>query len=91
MSFCDATTTSSKLGRYRLVPRITLEGLLLILVVTRLCTESFQMYKATRQWKTNQYINLLVREGVFYFIVYVAFFVFTVVPSVYKTQTKLVN
>ncbi|KAF8439987.1 hypothetical protein L210DRAFT_805080, partial [Boletus edulis BED1] len=72
MSFCAPTyTTSSKLGRYKVIPRLTLAALLFILVVGRLCVESFQMYKATKQWKTNQYLNLLVMEGVFYFLVYV--------------------
>lgn len=59
------------LGEYKLIPRLILAGLLLLLVVARLCTESYQTYKATRQWRVNGYLNLLVREGVFYFVAYV--------------------
>ncbi|KAG6377731.1 hypothetical protein JVT61DRAFT_14503 [Boletus reticuloceps] len=71
VSFCAPTyTTSSKLGRYKAIPWLTLAALLFILVVAKLCMESFQMYKATNQWKTNQYLNLLVMEGVFYFLVH---------------------
>ena len=29
------------------------------------------MYRATKQWKLNQYMGLLVKQGIFYFLVYV--------------------
>ncbi|KAF8549111.1 hypothetical protein OG21DRAFT_629999 [Imleria badia] len=69
MSFCNPTynNTSSKIGDYKLIPRLTLAALLLTLVVARLCIDSFQTYRMTKQWKTNEYISLLAREGILYF------------------------
>lgn len=74
MSFCNPMYTypaSSKLGIYKVIPRLTLAGLLFLLVVVRLCMESYQMYKATKQWRPGVYFTILVREGVLYFFVYV--------------------
>ncbi|KAG8216188.1 hypothetical protein J3R82DRAFT_8212 [Butyriboletus roseoflavus] len=91
MSFCNPTfTITSQLGNYKLIPRLILAVLLLILAVARLCTESYQSYKATRQWQVNRYLNILVRDGVLYFIAYVASsllyaLTYTVVPA--ETQT----
>ncbi|KAF8553272.1 hypothetical protein OG21DRAFT_1267462 [Imleria badia] len=71
VSFCDPIyTTTSKLGRYKLIPRLILAALMFILVVVRLCMESFQMYKVTNQWKANETLNHLVRKGVVYFLVH---------------------
>ena len=68
MSFCNPEyNTTSKIGKYKLAPRLTLAALMFVLVVARFCMDSFQEYRETRQWKTNEYINLLVREGVLYF------------------------
>ena len=70
MSFCNPEyNTTSKIGKYKLAPRLTLAALMFVLVVARFCMDSFQEYRETRQWKTNEYINLLVREGVLYFFV----------------------
>ena len=73
MSFCYPIfdTSSSKLGSYKLIPRFTLAALMFVLAVARLCMDSYQDYKAIKQWKPNQYIDLLVREGVLYFLAYV--------------------
>jgi len=69
MSFCYQTfNTTSKLGAYKLIPRFILAALLLILAVARLCMDLYQEHKATKQWKVNQYINLLVRDGGLYFL-----------------------
>jgi hypothetical protein len=40
------------------------------------------MYKATKQWQLNRFINLFVMEGVLYFILYV-FILYHLAPSLY--------
>jgi hypothetical protein len=72
MSFCyPEYDISSMIGAYKLIPRLTLAALMFILAVGRLCMDSYREYKATNRWKANQYISLLVREGVLYFLAYV--------------------
>ena len=73
MSFCYPIfdTGSSKLGSYKLIPRFTLAALMFVLAVARLSMDSYREYKAIKRWKTNQYISLLVREGILYFLAYV--------------------
>ena len=51
--------------------QITLGGSTCIFVVTQFVRESHQMYKATKQFQLNHYMNLLVREGMIYFFAYV--------------------
>lgn len=41
------------------------------LAVTQFTRQSLQMYKATKQWQSNRFVNLLVIEGVLYFLWYV--------------------
>lgn len=73
MSFCyPEYDITSMIGAYKLIPRLTLAALMFILAVARLCMDSYREYKATKQWKANLYINLLVREGVLYFLAYVS-------------------
>lgn len=72
MSFCNPTyTIASQLGAYKYIPRLTLSALLLALAVGRYCYEAVQTYRVTKRWQVNRYINLLVREGVLYFLGYV--------------------
>ncbi|KAI9570989.1 hypothetical protein HD554DRAFT_233238 [Boletus coccyginus] len=68
MSFCyPIFNTSTKIGKYKLIPRLTLAAVMLALAVARSCMDLFQAYKTTKRWRVNQYISLLVREGVLYF------------------------
>ncbi|KAF8126724.1 hypothetical protein EV363DRAFT_1173824, partial [Boletus edulis] len=41
------------------------------LVVAKFVGDSLRTYQATRKWQFNRYISLLVRDGFFYFLVYV--------------------
>ncbi|KAH0831315.1 hypothetical protein J3R83DRAFT_13961 [Lanmaoa asiatica] len=97
MSFCNPTyTVSHALGIYKAIPRLILAALMFILAVARFCTESFQTYKATRQWQVNKYLNLLVKEGVLYFLSYVTSPLLHISylipsPSECKPRIRLVN
>jgi len=57
------------LGVYCAVPRFLVSAMLLILVVARTLKESVDMYKATKQWQLNRYLNMFLRDGIFYFLV----------------------
>ena len=50
---------------------IALGALMCLLVVIRFIREALQTYKATKHFRLNRYMNLLVRESMIYFLVYV--------------------
>jgi len=54
-------------------PTFVLGVALLILAVMQTLTQSFYMYKATKHWQPNEYMKLLVRDGILYFLVNVLF------------------
>lgn len=60
------------------IAQTTLGVVMCLLIVVRFIREAFQMYKATKRLSFNRYMNLLVREGIIYFIVcvYISLFVF---------------
>ena len=62
--FCDA------------ILRLLLSAALLILALIQTLKESVQVYKATKKWQSNRYLQLLARDGVLYFLVYVSPFPF---------------
>ncbi|KAG8216189.1 hypothetical protein J3R82DRAFT_8214 [Butyriboletus roseoflavus] len=74
-SFCDlsSNTTTFMLAVYaNLIPRFVLGAMLLILAGTQTLKQSVNMYKATKQWQPNRYMERLVRDGMIYFLVYVS-------------------
>ncbi|KAF8126715.1 hypothetical protein EV363DRAFT_1173759 [Boletus edulis] len=72
-SFCGFSfiNTPMTLRVYRAVPRLVLSGALVILAVFQTLKQSFEMYKATKQWQPNRYMQKLVADGILYFFVYV--------------------
>ena len=50
--------------------QITLGALMCLLVVLKFIKEAHQMYKATKHFRLNRYMNLVVREGMIYFLAY---------------------
>ena len=50
-------------------PNFILGVALLILAIMQTLKQSFYMYKATKHWQPNQYMKLLVRDGIVYFLV----------------------
>ena len=51
--------------------QITLGALMTLLVAIQFIKQSLQMYRVTKQFELNRYMNLLAREGMFYFLAYV--------------------
>ena len=62
------------------VVQIILGALMCLLVAVRFAKESVQMYTVTKQLRLNRYMNLLVRQGMLYFVAYVHVFSFSFVP-----------
>ena len=54
---------------YALILRFVLSAMLLILAVTQSLRQLLRMYKATKQWHLNQYMQRLTADGILYFIV----------------------
>jgi len=70
VKFCvvpDATV--SLFRRYTTAPRLVLGTLLCIFAVTNFVRQSLETHNAIRQWRSNRYMKLLVRESILYFIV----------------------
>ncbi|KAF8126702.1 hypothetical protein EV363DRAFT_1452742 [Boletus edulis] len=72
-SFCSASyiNTPATLSVYRIAPRFVLSAVLVILAVSQTLKQSYEMYKATKQWQPNRYMRKLVGDGILYFFVYV--------------------
>jgi hypothetical protein len=46
--------------------------MLLILAIISTLKELVVMYKATKQWQPNHYMQLFMKDGILYFLVYVS-------------------
>ena len=53
------------------IPRLTLSAMLLILAGGQTIKQSVDMYKATKQWQPNRYMQQLTQDGILYFLMYV--------------------
>ena len=56
------------------IPQFILSVALLCFAVIQVLKQSFEMYKATKQWQPNKYLERLVTDGIIYFLVYVFLF-----------------
>ena len=76
---------------YASIPRFVLGVILLILAVIPALKESVDIYKVTKRWQSNQYMQRVMRDGIIYFLMYVFPFPslssFTCIP--YHTCTHL--
>ncbi|KAH0835530.1 hypothetical protein J3R83DRAFT_9222, partial [Lanmaoa asiatica] len=84
LSFCDYSwsNTNTKLLVYSIMVRFVLSAALLVLAIVRTLKQSFEMYKATKQWQSNRYMQLLMRDEIIYFMLYVLLFRFLPFPFV---------
>ncbi|KAF8452921.1 hypothetical protein L210DRAFT_3520008 [Boletus edulis BED1] len=74
-SFCIAQpgNTSLRSGTYFVISRSVFSAILTVLAVFQTLWQSFEMYKATKQWQPNRYIQKLVKDGIIYFVVNVLY------------------
>ncbi|KAF8125313.1 hypothetical protein EV363DRAFT_1104055, partial [Boletus edulis] len=73
-SFCNASYVNAPrlYGLAIAAPRLVLGGALLMLAVFQTLKQSVVLFKATKQWQPNQYMQKLVKDGIIYFVVYVS-------------------
>ena len=95
-SFCifSLSNVSSHLLSGITALQIILSVMLLVLPVISTSKESVAMYKATQKWQPNHYIQLFVKDGILYFVVYVSLSTFSFItimfshPSFSQLPTK---
>ena len=56
------------------IPRFVLGVALLVLAVVPTLQQSVEVYRATKAWQSNKNMQKLTRDGILYFLVYVATF-----------------
>ena len=71
ISACSFTIITQTLFIVMAISQFILSVMLFVLVVTQFLRGAFQMHRATQKWEFNRYVNLLIREGLLYFLVYV--------------------
>ena len=72
-SYCLAISTPVW-SNEAIVLQITHAAVICVLAIIQFVRLSFQMYRATKQWHINQYMSLLVQQGILYFFAYVPIF-----------------
>jgi hypothetical protein len=95
-SICNASFSNVPPQSYfsDAILRFVLSAALFILAVIQTLKQSVAMYKATKQWQPNMYMQQLVTDGVLYFLVYVSFsplFHFHSLPSHFPAHLTLVH
>ena len=72
-SFCNGSfsNASSHLVLTILTLGIVLSVMLLMLAVISTLKQSIMLYKATKKWQPNHYMQLFVKDGILYFLAYV--------------------
>ena len=88
----DFTTCTASLNKASLPSILFFRILQFILSVALVCfaairvlKQSFEMYKATKQWQPNKYLQRLITDGIIYFLVYVFLF-YTLSFTTHKYQ-----
>jgi len=84
VSICNVSITHSTARIwhfYSSIPRFILVVVLFVLAVIPALKESFEMYKATKQWQSNRYLQQLLRDGAFYFLLNVLLTTYRILQS----------
>ena len=71
MSICNGVIRTEMCGILCSIVQFVLGTVMCMLMAAKFVRDSLRMYQATRTRQLNKYINLLVRDGLLYFIVYV--------------------
>ncbi|KAF8552060.1 hypothetical protein OG21DRAFT_203068 [Imleria badia] len=86
LTFCGAIPNSPIWAEVADIFQITHGAAMCILTVVQFAKQSLQMYRISKQWHLNRYMNLLVRQGIFYFFACVLVSSF---PSVVYTAVQV--
>ncbi|KAF8836257.1 hypothetical protein BDN67DRAFT_1072034 [Paxillus ammoniavirescens] len=57
-----------QLSTYAVVARLVIGALLCVFAVAKFIRQSLEMHKALKQWRSDRYMKLFVRESILYFI-----------------------
>ncbi|KAI9567635.1 hypothetical protein HD554DRAFT_2105489, partial [Boletus coccyginus] len=68
-SVCELQYASWNWGRYSVIPQVVLQGVMCLLAIYQSLKQSLHLYKATKRWQFNQYFQLLVNQGLLYFLI----------------------
>ena len=71
LSYCTSGSNTPTWGRVSNVMQLTHATVMCTLVVARFVGQSVRTYRTTKQRQSNRLVNLLVVEGILYFLVYV--------------------
>ncbi|KAG8212818.1 hypothetical protein J3R82DRAFT_11111, partial [Butyriboletus roseoflavus] len=71
LSFCTIQLYSLTWDKVSEITPLVPAVVMCMLVIIQFTRESLEMYKVTKQWRLNQFMNMLVMEGVLYFFMYV--------------------
>ncbi|KAG9315411.1 hypothetical protein JVU11DRAFT_4562 [Chiua virens] len=70
------------------ISQISLAVVLCMAAVVRFGTRSLRMYRATKQWRLDRYINLLVNQGILYFLGIILLNLFTLLSYTTSIATN---
>lgn len=70
-SFCAVQATSVIWMKVAISLQIAFGATMCMLALVQFVRQSLQMYRATKQWELDRYMNLLAKDGILYFFVYV--------------------
>ena len=99
LSFCNSSFSSAPSHGSQLLLSITALHLvfgvmLLILALISTLKESVVLYRATKQWHPNCYVQQIVKDGILYFLAYVSpiqFQKFILPPIILSNACKKTN
>jgi len=63
---------------------------LVILAVSQALKQSFEMYKATKQWQPNRYMQKMMGDGILYFVVNMLYQVVSVLNGTVRAQQIII-
>ncbi|KAF8556921.1 hypothetical protein OG21DRAFT_507966 [Imleria badia] len=89
--YCTVTTSTASIAVflptiYSLIPRFVMGVTLLLLAVIQTCKQSLQMYRATKRWQPNRYMQQLVKDGIIYFLMNLHYNFVPVESEIYTTN-----
>lgn len=70
-SACQVQPTSVVWLEVSTILQVTHSATTCVLAMVQFVRQLLQMYRVTKQWQPNRYMNLLVNQGIMYFSVYV--------------------
>ncbi|KAF8122318.1 hypothetical protein EV363DRAFT_1555387 [Boletus edulis] len=71
VSYVDGPPTPGLYIALVILPGLLLAATLLVFAVFQTVKQSVELYKATKQWQPNRYVQQLVSDGILYFALYV--------------------